>query len=96
MTGFGDDMLKLNGVKVTLDGIPATYTALMREGYKTRPDYCGSSVWSQDEITAFVCKAQELGWQFGIHTIGDAAEDMALNALKRRTKSAPLNLVAIT
>ena len=90
VTGFGDDMLKLNGVKVTLDGIPATYTALMREGYKTRPDYCGSSVWSQDEITAFVCKAQELGWQFGIHTIGDAAEDMALNAFEEANKINPV------
>lgn len=86
VTGFGDDMLKLNGVKVTLDGIPATYTALMREGYKTRPDYCGSSVWTQEEITAFVCKAQELGWQFGIHTIGDASEDMALNAFEEASK----------
>ena len=27
VTGFGDDMLKLNGIKVTLDGIPATGTA---------------------------------------------------------------------
>lgn len=90
VTGFGDDMLKLNGVKVTLDGIPATYTALMREGYKTRPDYCGSSVWNQDEITAFVCKAQELGWQFGIHTIGDAAEDMALNAFEEANKISPV------
>ncbi len=86
VTGFGDEMLKLNGVKVTLDGIPATYTALMREGYKTRPDYCGSSVWTQEEISAFVCKAQELGWQFGIHTIGDAAEDMALNAFEEASK----------
>ena len=85
-TGFGDDMVKLNGVKVTLDGIPATYTALMREGYKTRPDYCGTSVWTQDEITAFVCKATELGWQFGIHAIGDAAEDMALNAIEEASK----------
>ena len=85
-TGFGSDMVKLNGVKVTLYGIPATYTALMREGYKTRPDYCGSSVWTQDEITAFVCKATELGWQFGIHAIGDAAEDMALNAIEEANK----------
>ena len=82
VTGFGDDMLKLNGVKVTLDGIPATYTALMREPYKTRPDYCGSSVWTQDEITKLVCKATELGWQFGIHTIGDKTCDMALQAFK--------------
>ncbi|MDR1015784.1 MAG: amidohydrolase [Coriobacteriales bacterium] len=90
VTGFGDEMLKLNGVKVTLDGIPATYTALMREGYKTRPDYLGCSVWTQEEITRFVCKAQELGWQFGIHAIGDAAEDMALNAFEEADKISPV------
>ena len=82
VTGFGDDMLKLNGVKVTLDGIPATYTALMREGYKTRPDYCGSSVWSHEDIVAFVCEAHKRGWQFGIHTIGDKAIDWALDAFE--------------
>ena len=90
VTGFGDDMLKLNGVKVTLDGIPATYTACMREPYKTRPDYCGSSVWTADEITKFVCKAQEKGWQFGIHTIGDKATDMALHAFEEANKISPV------
>lgn len=90
ITGFGDDMLKMNGVKVTLDGIPATYTALMREPYKTNPDTCGSSVWTQEDITAFVCKAHELGWQFGIHTIGDATADMALNAFEEANKIKPI------
>lgn len=83
VTGFGDNMLKLNGVKVTLDGIPASYTSLMRRPYKTKPDTYGSTVWSEEDITAFVCKATELGWQFGIHTIGDATSDMALRAFKK-------------
>lgn len=90
VSGFGDDMLQVGSVKVMLDGIPATYTALMREPYKTNPDTCGSSVWTQDEITAFVCKAQELGWQFGIHTIGDATVDMALNAFEEADKISPV------
>lgn len=90
VTGFGNDMLKLNGVKVTLDGIPATYTAAMREPYKTNPESCGSSVWTQEEITAFVCKAQEKGWQFGIHTIGDRAADMAINAFEEANKISPV------
>ena len=90
ITGFGDDMLEINGVKIVLDGIPATYTALMREGYKTRPDYCGSSIWTQDEMTAMACKAHELGWQIGVHTIGDAATDMALNAFEEAAKAGPM------
>ena len=83
VTGFGDEWLKMNGVKVTLDGIPATYTAFMRDGYKTRPDYRGSTMFTEEQIAAFACKADELGWQFGIHTIGDACADMALRAYRK-------------
>lgn len=90
VTGFGDDMLKLNGVKVTLDGIPVTYTACMREPYKTNPSSYGSSVWTADEIVSFVCKAQEKGWQFGIHTIGDRAVDMAIHAFEEANKISPV------
>ncbi len=90
VTGFGNDMLKLNAVKVTLDGIPATFTAMMREPYKMDTSTCGSSVWTQEEITAFVCKAHEKGWQFGIHTIGDKATDMALEAFEAANKISPV------
>lgn len=90
VTGFGNEMLKLNGVKVTLDGIPATFTAAMREPYKLNPESTGSSVWTQEEITAFVCKAHELGWQFGIHTIGDRAADMAITAFEEANKISPI------
>lgn len=90
VTGFGDEMLRLNAVKVTLDGIPATFTAAMRKPYKMKPDSCGSSVWTQEEITSFVCKAHEKGWQFGIHTIGDKAADMALEAFEAADKISPV------
>ncbi len=90
VTGFGDAFLKMNGIKVTLDGIPATYTAYMREGYKTRPDYCGSTMFTEEQITAFARKAAELGWQFGIHTIGDACADMALRAYQKANEVAPI------
>ena len=90
VTGFGNDRLKLNGVKVTLDGIPYTFTAMMREPYKMDPTTCGSSVWTQEEITAFVCKAHEKGWQVGIHTIGDKATDMALEAFEAANEISPV------
>lgn len=91
VTGFGNDMLKLNGIKVTLDGVPATFTATMREPYRMDPTTCGSSVWTQEEITAFVCKANEKGWQFGIHTIGDKASDMAIEAFAAAHAQKPIN-----
>ena len=87
VTGFGDDMLKINGVKVTLDGVPMAYTACMgRKEYRTRPGFWGVIPDRQEEIDAFVCKATELNWQFGIHTIGDGATDRALHAFQEAAK----------
>ena len=37
-----------------------------------------------------MCKATELGWQFGIHTIGDASEDRALHAFQEANKIRPV------
>ena len=89
ITGYGNEMLKFNAIKVTLDGVPATYTSLMRKPYRTRPDFYGTTIWTQEEITEFVCKANELGWQFGIHAIGDGTEDMALAAFAESDRRKP-------
>lgn len=89
-TGFGDDMLKLNGVKVTLDGTPSAHTALLRDSYPGMPGFHGTSTWSQEEIAAFVVAATELGWQFGIHCTGDATADLALNAFKEASRHADI------
>lgn len=87
VTGFGDEMLKLNGCKVTLDGIPPAFTAAFKRcDYKLRPGFYGDTMYTQEEIDALVCKATELGWQFGIHTIGDMSEDRALHAFQEANK----------
>lgn len=87
VTGFGDDMLKMNGCKVTLDGITAAFTAAMkRREYRQRPGFYGDTIYTEEEITKLVCKATELGWQFGIHTIGDMSEDRALHAFQEANK----------
>ena len=91
VTGFGDDMLKLNGCKVTLDGITAAFTAAMkRREYRQRPGFYGDTIYTQEEIDALVCKATEFGWQFGIHTIGDMSEDRALHAFQEANKIRPV------
>ena len=96
VTGFGDEMLKLNGCKVTLDGITAAFTAAMsRREYRQRPGFYGDTIYTQEEIDALVCKATELGWQFGIHTIGDASEDRALHAFQEANKIRPVKELGV-
>lgn len=90
ITGFGDDMLKMSGAKIWLDGVASAFTACMREPYKDNPATSGSSLWTEDELSKLVCKANEIGWQIGIHTIGDRAEDMALKAFKDAEAISPV------
>lgn len=86
VTGFGNDMLQLNGIKVTLDGIPASGTAYMRRNYKHMPETRGSTTISQEEISEVCRYAAKYDWQVGIHTIGDAAMDTALTAFEEGRK----------
>ena len=57
VTGFGNDMLKFNGVKTLLDGVPAMGTAYMRKNYKHMPEPRGFTTFSQDELKKS-CKAE--------------------------------------
>ena len=82
VTGFGDGLVSVNGVKILDDGIPAVFTAAMRDPYKLDPSTRGTSIWSQEDLVKMVRKAHELGWQVGVHAIGDRAADMVLAAYK--------------
>ncbi|MGO5091231.1 amidohydrolase [Clostridium sp. LCP25S3_F10] len=90
LTGFGDDMLKLNAVKITLDGTPSSKTACMRKPYKLDPSTSGFTTVTKDELKQMVVKAHSLGWQVGIHTVGDKSADVALQAFKEADKISPV------
>lgn len=90
LTGFGDDMLKLNAVKITLDGTPSSKTACMRKPYKLDSSTSGFTTVKEDELKQMVTKAHSLGWQIGIHTVGDKAADVALEAFKAANKLSPV------
>lgn len=82
VTGFGDDMLKMNGIKVTYDGIPTTGTAYMRKNYAHMPETRGYTTITAEELKEVCRYASKYNWQVGVHTIGDAAMDEALEAFE--------------
>ncbi len=82
ITGFGNDMLKMNGIKITLDGIPAAGTAYMREPYEHMPETSGYTTITAEEIIEIGKLAGKYNWQIGVHTVGDKAADLALAAFK--------------
>lgn len=82
-TGFGDDYLSLGPMKIFLDGALSGETAAMREPYLTDPDKSGYFQGDPDEMAATIRNAYKSGWAVAVHTLGDAAVDLAIDAITR-------------
>jgi len=76
----GDDMLRIIGTKVYLDGGMLTGSAYMREPWGvskiygiTDPTYRGNLMIAHDRLVQLVTKVTGLGLQFTAHSVGDGA-----------------------
>ena len=87
-SGFGDDRLRLGGIKMVSDGAIAARTAYMSEPYVGTCDH-GIEALTQDEITESVLEMHRAGFQIGIHANGDLAIDSVLNAYERAQTEHP-------
>jgi len=88
-TGFGDDMLRLGGIKMVADGAIATRTAYMSEPYEGSEDDCGILAMDVDEIEPLVMDIHKAGFQVAVHANGDTAIDMVLNAYAKAQEAYP-------
>ena len=84
-TGFGDDWLRLGGVKVSIDGSCTMHNALLYSGYRDEPDNTGLIRVGQDDLDELVARAERGGLQVAVHAIGQRAVDMAADAIGRAT-----------
>src|SRR5579859_3882770 len=71
--GFGNDWLRLGGLKIFADGALGTRTALMIEPYNGEPNNYGVRVTDKEEIYELVSAASRGGFPSTIHAIGDRA-----------------------
>lgn len=77
-SGFGDEWLKIGGIKLFADGIPQTKTAWMHEEY---PDGGNGSLVMpgateeerREQLVNMIMFVHKNGFQCGIHAIGDRA-----------------------
>lgn len=72
-TGFGDDWLRLGGLKIFADGALGPRTALMIEPYEGEPDNRGIAVADKEEMLEIGLKAVPAGLSLTVHAIGDRA-----------------------
>jgi predicted amidohydrolase YtcJ len=80
-TGFGDDMLRLGGVKIFVDGSLGGRTAALEKPYSDAATK-GMLCLSEKDLAKIVKDAQRAGFQACVHAIGDKAINTALNAFK--------------
>lgn len=72
-SGFGDDWLRIGGVKMFTDGALGPRTAWMLAGFDTAPDNTGIEATPIAVIRAAVRKANAHGLAATVHAIGDRA-----------------------
>ena len=88
-TGDGDQRLKVGAVKISVDGGftgPAAYTLLP---YKAQPDYRGYLNFTEQQLYEIAKTSHDLGWQMGLHAIGDGAIKMTVDVFERVLRESP-------
>lgn len=79
-SGFGDEWIRVGGVKMFLDGALGSRTAWMREPYE-QDDSLGVAVLEGAAFAEHVARAAAAGIATTVHAIGDAAVSLALDVL---------------
>lgn len=89
---YGNDRLEIASVKLVADGALGSRGAAMIEPYSDDDENRGLPFWTQQELDGKVAKANRMGFQVGIHAIGDLGNRMALNSFDKAQggKSSPL------
>ena len=70
---FASDMVYSGRVKMFMDGVLDSYTALMLSPYPGKPDSFGESVFEAEHFNEACILADGMGLQISVHAIGDGA-----------------------
>lgn len=96
-TGFGNEWLRIAGIKLFADGIPPMKTAWMYEDYAGGGN--GTLIFSGQtdeqrcqELRNIVAHAHKLGFQIGIHATGDRSIDACIDGFVRAEQEQPKGL----
>ena len=89
ITGYGNDMLRFQGLKILIDGGIGGKTALLREPYENSTA-TGLLTVPVDKLQALVNIANKRGMLAGIHCCGGKAMDIVIDAFKKTDKVKPI------
>ncbi len=84
--GWGDDMIRLGGLKAWVDGIMGNSSALFFEPYASAPDQYGRLrpvMFPEGNLFRLIRDADRAGFTVTIHAIGDRANRILLDTFER-------------
>jgi len=83
---FKSDRLWCNRVKMFMDGVTESKTALMLQPYPGT-DHVGDAVFEADQFNAACIRADAMGFQLATHAIGDLANRRTLDGYEAAQKA---------
>jgi predicted amidohydrolase YtcJ len=83
---YGSNRLVFETIKIHFDGVAEILTAGMLEPYVTEPDNRGGVLFDTERLTEFVAELNREGIDLHLHTVGDRAARVALDAVERVQK----------
>jgi predicted amidohydrolase YtcJ len=88
-TGFGDEMLRIGGVKLMPDGGIGDRTAKMFEPFENEPENRGLWIIEPGELTRLIRAIHDLGFAIDSHTCGNEAQEVVVSAYAAAQSSSP-------
>ena len=86
---FKHPRLKMGALKMNIDGGMSAPVFWSTRGYENRPDFTGEILVPETNFYRTARRAVELGWQIGVHTMGDGATVMIADELARIYEQMP-------
>jgi predicted amidohydrolase YtcJ len=80
-TGFGDDWIRVGGIKLFADGSMGSGTAAFFAPYTDDPSTSGLLIQPPDALRKAIFDADAAGFQVVVHAIGDRANAIVLDAI---------------
>ena len=84
---YQGDMLHCDRVKIFIDGVLETFTALMLDDYPGAPGNKGAPLFTPAEFNAVVTRADSHGLQVSTHAIGDGAVRRTLDGYQAAARA---------
>ncbi|HPC57049.1 MAG TPA: amidohydrolase [Caldisericia bacterium] len=86
-SGFGNNFLKICGLKIFMDGSLGSKTAYMKESFEDEKNNFGVKYFDEKELDEIVNEANKNGIYVWIHSIGDRANEIVLKIITKKGRN---------